>query len=160
LAELGNPISGITGNALEHWWVEIETANDSRWFILQFGGKRSGGQKYLELSEFRSRSACNERGVLTEDKDKRIFTLKSIDTSSYRLTMDNIYDWAKRFDSRYGLLSNNCQDLVNKFFIEYFSVLAHDPEKAMWEGLDTVATTADIVTTIVGVASGGDCCVQ
>lgn len=141
-----NPITGITGNAMEHWWLEIETEKSDEWYILQFGGKRKDDRKHLELKRYWNRTDVDNRGKCFRDNDPDIFTLNSFQANN--ITMGQVYTWASDV-APYKLISHNCQDLVNQFFAHFNHSWAYDPEKITWETADHVLTAAVVVETIV-----------
>jgi hypothetical protein len=147
VSECGNVISGLSGNALEHWWLEIETEQANTWYILQFGGKdENSEERCIELHPHSSSYAVEQAGKLT-GKDRRVFELKS-GIPREAMTIRDVYNWASGFDSEYCLWHNNCQDLVNKFFAHFFQTVAHDPEKIVWQTADAAADVADVAVAI------------
>lgn len=144
IAEPLNFLPGITGNSFEHWWLEIETENNDRWFILQFGGKNSELGRHIQLFENSSMAGTESIGSASRSGDNpTIFTINSFKPRD--VTMGQIYVWASRYHGEYEILSNNCQDFANRFFLDFNGSIAYDPTNTTVEVIDHSLTALAVI---------------
>jgi hypothetical protein len=122
LAGPGSAITGpVFGEALTHWWVEIETNRSDVWFIAHFTGpkrKKVGSKLQIRLIQTRSESACDWEGKREgHESESCSLTVKGAYSPDY-LSMSEVFSWVqeKREKSDYAMLNYNCKDFVNDFF--------------------------------------------
>lgn len=114
-AAVGSFFTGITGNTITHWWVEIETNDPNIWFCAQFDNSQN-----LCLTKHSNSSGVTNAGVLAGGRlnknpditDKEIF---SPGTFGRYTTISDVYSWMNNYDSTYNLLTNNCQHFGDAF---------------------------------------------
>jgi hypothetical protein len=104
-AALGSAISGITGNPLTHWWVEIKTKT-GKWYCAQFNHDarltltREYDQYYV--TQRGKRAACRHY-------EKNINVSEKYTCRPSNKTMRNIVKFMESYDGNYRLITNNCQ---------------------------------------------------
>lgn len=171
IAGLGSALSvPLVGQALTHWWIEIETNQSDVWFVAHYTGpkrKKAGGKLDIRLIQTKSESDSEREGK-REGHENESCSLKVKD-SFYpeNLYVSEVFSWLQEQQekSEYKMLGNNCKDLANDFFERFAGrkIFRH-PNQATMDvaagcvnlpnNLDSIAPTIskELRSTVNGVA--------
>lgn len=107
-------------DAIEHWWLTIETKNGV-FYVLQFRGASSS----IEMNKCSSSYQCDQTGLHEAAKKENATIWTEWDYSERfnkdRYTIGDVRKWleSKKFSPKYHLLNNNCQDLCRAFYRKF-----------------------------------------
>lgn len=130
---IGSIFTGIiAGQALTHWWVEIETTANgiNRFYILQWCGNG--------ICLF----PCKNRDEVTYLGKEAALGVKSTDSKNisnkYKwCTKDkyiaDVYEWCERQNPNYDLLNNNCKHIAEKFYHKFRNI-DFSPVPSLFDG--------------------------